>query len=210
VDAAARQTSRLPWVIGFVLLLTSVMMGLTFRSVTIALVTTVLNLASVAAAFGVLTLVFQHTWAEGLLGFTSTGFVVDWIPLFMFVVLIGLSMDYHVFVLSRIRENVDRGLPQRLAVEAGITGSAGIVTSAAAVMVSVFALFATLSMLELKQMGVGLAVSVLVDATLIRVVMMPSLLVVLGRAAWWPRARAAQPAVASQVGAPARAVRASS
>lgn len=193
VDDAAKQTAKLPWVIGFVLLLTSVMMGLTFRSVIIALLTTVLNLASVAVAFGVLTLVFQNTWAEGLLGFTSTGYVVDWIPLFMFVVLVGLSMDYHVFVLSRIKENIDRGLPQRLAVEAGISETAGIVTSAAAVMVSVFAVFATLSMLELKQMGVGLAVSVLVDATLVRVVMLPSMLVVLGRFAWWPARPATVP-----------------
>jgi putative drug exporter of the RND superfamily len=162
------------------------MMGFTFRSVSIAIITTVLNLASVAAAFGVLTLVFQNSWAEGLLDFRSQGFVIDWIPLFMFVVLIGLSMDYHVFVLSRVREGIQRGLPPKLAVESGVTETAGVVTSAAAVMVSVFAVFATLSMIEMKQMGVGLAVAVLIDATLVRVVMLPSLLVVLGRAAWWP------------------------
>jgi RND superfamily putative drug exporter len=104
----------------------------------------------------------------------------------MLVVLVGLSMDYHVFVLSRVREGLDRGLSPRLAVEAGVSQTAGIVTSAAAVMVSVFAIFATLSLVELKQIGVGLAVSVLVDATLVRVVMMPALLVVLGRVAWWP------------------------
>ena len=97
-------------------------------------------------------------WAEGLLDFHSSGFVIDWIPLFLFVVLVGLSMDYHVFVLSRIREGVSRGLPSKVAVEAGVTETAGVVTSAAAVMVSVFAVFATLSMLEMKQMGVGLAV----------------------------------------------------
>jgi RND superfamily putative drug exporter len=185
-DYAQSQRDALPWVIGFVLGLTLLMMGITFRSVVIALVTTVLNLLSVAAAFGVLTLVFQHTWAEGLLGFHSSGFVVDWIPLFMFTVLVGLSMDYHVFVLSRVREGVVRGLPPRLAVEAGVSETAGVVTSAATVMVSVFAVFATLSLLEMKQMGVGLAVAVLLDATLVRVVMLPSLLVLLGRAAWWP------------------------
>jgi RND superfamily putative drug exporter len=185
-DYNHNQTSKLPWVIGFVLLLTLLMMGFTFRSVPIALITTVLNLASVAAAFGVLTLVFQHTWAENLLGFHSSGFVVDWIPLFMFVVLIGLSMDYHVFVLSRVREGINRGLPPKLAVEAGVSETAGVVTSAATVMVSVFAVFATLSLLEMKQMGVGLAVAVLLDATLVRVVMLPSLLVILGKAAWWP------------------------
>jgi RND superfamily putative drug exporter len=103
-------------------------------------------------------------------------------------VLMGLSMDYHVFVLSRIREGIQRGLPARIAVEVGVSETAGVVTSAAAVMVSVFAIFASLSMLELKQMGVGLAVSVLVDATLVRVVMLPSMLVMLGDSAWWPRA----------------------
>jgi putative drug exporter of the RND superfamily len=186
-DSAAHQRDKLPWVIGFVLLLTMVMMGVTFRSVPIALLTTGLNLASVGAAFGVLTLVFQHGFGEGLLGFTSSGFVIDWIPLFIFVVLVGLSMDYHVFVLSRIREAVERGLPPRLAVESGVSETAGVVTSAAAVMVSVFAIFATLSMLEMKMMGVGLAVAVLIDATLIRVVMLPALLVLLGERAWWPK-----------------------
>jgi putative drug exporter of the RND superfamily len=185
-DYASGQRDALPWVIGFVLALTLLMMGITFRSVVIALVTTVLNLLSVAAAFGVLTLVFQHSWAESLLNFQSSGFVVDWIPLFMFTVLVGLSMDYHVFVLSRVREGVRRGLPPRLAVEAGVSETAGVVTSAATVMVSVFAVFATLSLLEMKQMGVGLAVAILLDATLVRVVMLPSLLVLLGRAAWWP------------------------
>jgi RND superfamily putative drug exporter len=185
-DYASSQRDALPWVIGFVLGLTLLMIGFTFRSVVLAVVTTVLNLLSVAASFGVLTLVFQNTWAEGLLNFHSSGFVVDWIPLFMFTVLVGLSMDYHVFVLSRIREGVVRGLPPRVAVEAGVSETAGVVTSAATVMVSVFAVFATLSLLEMKQMGVGLAVAVLLDATLVRVVMLPSLLILLGRAAWWP------------------------
>ena len=104
-----------------------------------------LNLASVGVAFGILTLVFQHGWGAGSLDFTSPGFVIDWIPLFVMVVLVGLSMDYHVFVISRIREHVQQGLPTRLAVERGIRDTAGVVTSAAAVMVSVFAIFATLS-----------------------------------------------------------------
>jgi RND superfamily putative drug exporter len=186
VDSGNHQRDKLPYVIAFVLALTLLMMAVTFRSLAIAVVTTVLNLASVAACFGVLALVFQHSWAEGLLGFTSAGFVVSWIPLFLFVILVGLSMDYHVFVLGRIREGVMQGLSPREAVRKGVTESAGVVTSAAAVMVSVFAVFATLGMLEMKQMGVGLAVAVLIDATLIRIVVLPSILVLLGRKAWWP------------------------
>jgi putative drug exporter of the RND superfamily len=193
-DNAEHQRDKLPWVIGFVLLLTMVMMGITFRSVPIALLTTGLNLASVGIAFGVLTTVFQHGLGEGLLDFTSSGFVIDWIPLFIFVVLVGLSMDYHVFVLSRIREGVERGLPPRLAVKSGVAETAGVVTSAAAVMVSVFAIFATLGMLEMKMMGVGLCVAILIDATLIRVVMLPALLTLLGTRAWSPiRPRTAAP-----------------
>ncbi|WP_194839938.1 MMPL family transporter [Aeromicrobium yanjiei] len=170
------QTSRLPLVVGFVLLLTMAMMIWTFRNVTLALLTTVLNLLSVGAAFGVLTLVFQHSWFDGLLDFTSSGSVVDWIPLFCFVVLIGLSMDYHVFVMTRVREGLRRGLPFEEAVELGIRDTAGVVTSAAAVMVSVFAVFATLDMMEMKQMGVGLSVAILLDATLVRLVLLPALL----------------------------------
>ena len=134
-----------------------------------------------------MTLVFQHGWFSGSLDFSSPGFVIDWIPLFVMVVLVGLSMDYHVFVMSRIREHVRDGLPTRLAVQRGIADTAGVVTSAAAVMVSVFAIFATLSMMEMKMLGVGLAAAILLDATLIRLVMLPAILVLLGEKAWWPR-----------------------
>lgn len=186
LDFVEHQNSRLPIVIGFVLLLTLVMMGFAFRSVPIALVSTVLNLASVGVAFGLLALVFQHGWFSGSLDFTTPGFVIDWIPVFVMVVLVGLSMDYHVFVLSRVREHVRRGLPARLAVQRGIEDTAGVVTSAAAVMVSVFAIFATLSMMEMKMMGVGLSAAILIDATVIRLVMLPAILVLLGERAWWP------------------------
>ena len=141
-----------------------------------------LNLLSVGVAFGILTLVFQHGWLSGPLGFTSPGFVIDWIPLFVMVILVGLSMDYNVFVLARIREHAARGLPTRVAVQRGITDTAGVITSAAAVMVSVFSIFITLSMLEMKMMGVALAASILIDATVIRLVMLPAALVLLGRA----------------------------
>ena len=189
LDFVDRQQERLPLVIGFVLLLTLLIMGATFRSVPIAIVSAVLNLASVGVAFGMMALVFQHGWFESALGFTSPGFVIDWIPLFVLVVLVGLSMDYHVFVLSRVREHVKAGLPTRLAVRQGVAETAGVVTSAAAVMVSVFSIFATLSMLEMKMMGVGLSIAILLDATLIRLVMLPAMLCLLGDRAWWPSRR---------------------
>ena len=174
----------LPIVVGFVLVLTMLMRGLAFRSMVVALVSAVLNLGSVGVAFGLLTLVFQHGWFEGALDFSSPGFVIDWLPMFILVVLVGLSMDYHVFVLGRIREHVRDGLPARLAVERGVTDTAGVVTSAAAVMVSVFAIFATLSMLEMKMMGVGLAAAILLDATIIRLVVLPAILTLLGDRVW--------------------------
>jgi RND superfamily putative drug exporter len=160
-------------------------MMVTFRSVVVAVTAIGLNLLSAGAAYGVVTAVFQNTWAEGLLDFRSNGAVVSWLPLFLFVVLFGLSMDYHVFVVSRIREAVLRGVPTRKAVADGITGSAGVVTSAAAVMIGVFAVFATLSTLDMKQLGVGLAVAILIDATIIRAVVLPSVMILLGEANWW-------------------------
>jgi RND superfamily putative drug exporter len=186
LDFATHQSDRLPFVIGFVLLLTLVMMTLAFRSLVVAALSSALNLLSVGVSFGILTLVFQHGWFAGQLGFTSPGFVIDWIPLFVMVILVGLSMDYNVFVLARIREHALAGLPTRLAVQRGITDTAGVITSAAAVMVSVFAIFITLSMLEMKMMGVALAGSILIDATLIRLVILPAALVLLGERAWWP------------------------
>lgn len=195
MDFADRQTQRMPIVIGLVLLLTMVMMLLAFGSVPVALASTVLNLLSVAMTFGVLTWVFQDGHLSGLLGFDSPGFVIDWIPLFVLVVLVGLSMDYHVFVLSRVRELAGSGVPAREAVRRGVSESAPTITSAAAVMVSVFAIFATLSLMELKMIGVGLSVAILIDATVIRLVMLPAVLVLLGDRAWPqhpPEARGAQ------------------
>ncbi|MEU8134731.1 MMPL family transporter [Streptodolium elevatio] len=185
-DYADHVMDKLPLVIAFVLLLTFVMMAFTFRSVVIALSAIAINLLSALAAFGLLVVVFQNQWAEGILDFQSSGAVISWLPLFLFVVLFGLSMDYHVFVVSRIREAAERGLGTRDAVERGITSSAGVITSAAIVMVSVFAVFATLSMLDMKQMGVGLAAAVLIDAIVVRIVVLPSLMVLLGHRNWWP------------------------
>ena len=172
-------------VVLFVLVLAFLLMLLAFRSVTIAAVSVLLNVLSMAAAFGVMVAVFQHGWGAGLVGARGVGAIESWIPLFSFVILFGLSMDYHVFVVSRIREAYDRGLSTREAVAHGIQISAGVVTSAAVIMVTVFAVFATLSMTSFKQLGVGLAVAILLDATVVRVVLLPSLLTVLGDRTWW-------------------------
>ena len=144
-----------------------------------------LNLLSVGAAYGVLVWIFQEGHLESVLGFESTGAIVSWMPIFLFVVLFGLSMDYHVFILTRIREAFDRGMPTDEAVAHGIKTTAGVVTSAAVVMISVFAIFATLSLLIFKQLGVGLAVAVLIDATIIRGVLLPATMKLLGDWNWY-------------------------
>lgn len=182
-DLTTWMNSRLPIVVGFVLLVTLFVMMISFGSPWLAVTTVLLNLLSVGAAYGVLTVVFQHSFLEGLLDFHSNGSVAAWIPTLMFVILFGLSMDYHVFVTSRVREAYDAGESPADAAAAGVARSAGVVTSAAAVMVGVFAVFGTLSMLEMKEMGVGLAAAVLIDATLVRGIMLPAALTVLGRRA---------------------------
>jgi len=139
----------------------------------------------VGAAYGVMTAIFQHGWGAALVGTHAVGAIESWIPLFLFVVLFGLSMDYHVFVVSRIREARDRGMSTAQAVSFGIRSTAGVVTSAAIIMVAVFAVFGTLSMQDFKQLGVGLAVAILLDATLIRVVLLPSLMVLIGDRTWY-------------------------
>ena len=184
-DYADHIWAKLPIVAAFVLALTFLVMAWTFRSVVIAATSILLNLLSAGAAYGLLVLVFQGHWAEGLLGFTSMGAIVTWLPLFLFVVLFGLSMDYHVFVVSRIREGVRQGMSNKDAVAYGITSSAGVVTSAAIVMVGVFSIFATLSTIDFKQLGIGLAAAILLDATIIRAVVLPSLMTLLGEANWW-------------------------
>ncbi len=177
--------SHAPIVFAFVLSLAFLLLLVTFRSIVIPLKAIVLNLMSVGAAYGVLVLVFQHGWGESLLGFKSTGAITSWLPLFLFVVLFGLSMDYHVFILTRIREAFDRGMKTEDAVSHGIKSSAGVVTSAAFVMVAVFAIFASLSALEFKQLGVGLAAAILIDATIVRAVLLPATMKLLGDWNWY-------------------------
>ncbi|QKW07759.1 MMPL family transporter [Streptomyces sp. NA04227] len=185
VDTNANLSDRAPWVAGFVLFFTFAVMLVSFRSVVIAGFTLVLNLLSVGAAYGIVVLVFQHGWGEGLLDFTSTGGIASWVPLFLFVFLFGLSMDYHVFVVSRIREGHDRGLPTTQAIEQGIRGSASAVTGAAVVMVAVAGVFGMLPQLSMKESGVGMATAVLIDATLIRIVLLPATMRLLGEANWY-------------------------
>jgi RND superfamily putative drug exporter len=174
-----------PIVFAFVLTMAFLLLLVTFRSLVIPIKAIVLNLLSVGAAYGVLVWIFQEGHGEKLLGFQSTGAITSWLPLFLFVVLFGLSMDYHVFILSRIREAFDGGMRTDQAVAHGIKSTAGVVTSAAIVMVAVFAIFATLRAVEFKQMGVGLAVAVLLDATLVRGVLLPATMKLLGDWNWY-------------------------
>ena len=176
-----------PIVFLFVLGLSFLLLLIVFRSLVIAVKAILMNLLSVGAGYGLIVWVFQEGNLTGVLGFQQTDVIEAGLPLFMFAILFGLSMDYHVFVLSRIREHMDDGLPTRLAVERGIADTAGVVTSAAAVMVSVFAIFATLSMLEMKMMGVGLAAAILLDATLVRLVILPAAPIFLPNLAHAPR-----------------------
>ena len=177
--------SKLPIVFGFVLTFAFLLLLASFRSLVIAAKAVVLNLLSVAAAYGVVVAVFQFGWGKNLLNFTSNGSIAPWLPLFMFVILFGLSMDYHVFILSRIREAHDRGMSTEDAVAHGIKTTAGTVTSAALVMVGVFSIFATLPILDMKEMGIGLATAVLIDATIVRGVLLPASMKLLGDWNWY-------------------------
>jgi RND superfamily putative drug exporter len=177
--------SHAPIVFLFVLGLAFLLLLTTFRSIVIPLKAIVLNLLSVGAAYGVLVLTFQKGWGESLLGFKSTGAIEPWLPLFLFVILFGLSMDYHVFIISRIREAVDRGMSTDDAVSYGIKSTASVVSSAAIVMVFVFGIFATLSSVIFKEIGVGLAVAILIDATIVRGVLLPATMKLLGERNWY-------------------------
>jgi uncharacterized membrane protein YdfJ with MMPL/SSD domain len=185
VDFTHQIKHGIPYVIVFVLAFAFLLLLVAFRSIVVPLKAIVLNLLSVGAAYGLLVLVFQHHWAEPILGFTSNSSIISWLPLFLFVILFGLSMDYHVFILSRVREAVDEGMSTEAAVKHGITATAGVVTSAAFVMVAVFSLFGSLSSLELKQAGVGLASAVLIDATIVRAVLLPATMKLLGEWNWY-------------------------
>ncbi|MCM2410973.1 MMPL family transporter [Streptomyces sp. RKAG290] len=172
-------------VFAFVVVFAFLLMLLCFRSLTIAITSIVLNLLSVGAAYGILTAVFQHGWGASLVGAEGVGAIISWLPLFLFVILFGLSMDYHVFVVSRIREARLQGRTTRDAIAHGVVTTAGVVTSAAVIMVAVFAIFGTLSMQSMKQMGVGLAAAVLIDATIIRGILLPAVMALLDERNWY-------------------------
>jgi RND superfamily putative drug exporter len=177
--------SRMGYVIVFVLSLAFLLLLATFRSVVIPVTAICLNLLSVGAAYGLLVMIFQHSWAEGILFFTSNHSITSWLPMFLFVVLFGLSMDYHVFILIRIKELHDAGMATEEAVSRGIRRTAGTVTSAAIIMVAVFAIFGTLRLIMMKQLGVGLGLAVLIDATVIRGVLLPAAMKLLGEWNWY-------------------------
>jgi putative drug exporter of the RND superfamily len=186
-DYADHQSARLFLVVGFVLLATVVMMLIAFRSLMFALLSMLLNLLSTLAAWGALALVFQHTWAEGLLHFDSPGFVGSRTPLMVFAILFGLSLDYQLFVMSRIREAALGGAAPREAIRQGIRSSASVVTSAAVIMMSVFVAFVFIDRIEMKQLGFALALGVLLDAVVVRVMLLPALMALVDRAGQWPR-----------------------
>ena len=184
-DFDAQMNTTAPLVFAFVLLLAFLLMLVTFRSLVIAIKAVLLNLLSVAAAYGVLVLVFQEGWGKALLGFDATGGIDPFLPILLFVILFGLSMDYHVFILSRVRESYDDGMTTQAAVAHGIKTTAGVVTSAAIVMVGVFSIFGVLQAMIFKQFGVGLAAAILIDATMIRAVLLPASMSLLDRWNWY-------------------------
>jgi putative drug exporter of the RND superfamily len=179
-DIIHQEDASLPLVFGFVAVLAFVLLLAAFRSVTVPLASIALNLLSVGAAYGLVVLIFRDGRLQGPLGYTSFGGIIFWVPLMMFVFLFGISMDYHVFILSRVRELWARGSSPKQAIVGGIASSAGVVTSAALIMVALFSLFSTLPLIDLKILGVGTAAAVLIDATVIRGVLVPAALALLG------------------------------
>jgi RND superfamily putative drug exporter len=174
-----------PIVIGIVLFLSFVLLLVLFRSIVVPLSAIAMNLLSVGAAYGALVLVFQHDFLHQVFGFEKLDVIAFWVPLLLFAVLFGLSMDYHVFLLSRIRERFDDTGKNREAVAFGVRHTGRIITGAALIMVTVFGAFASGRMSQLQQMGFGLAVAVIIDATLIRTVLVPAVMTVLGRGNWY-------------------------
>jgi putative drug exporter of the RND superfamily len=184
-DDASQLSARTPLVLAVVAALAFCLLLIAFRSLVLPLVSIALNLLSVAAAYGLITVIFQDGRLQGLLGCTGFGAITPWVPLFLFVFLFGLSMDYHVFILSRIREQWQRGDTTTDAITAGISTSAGVVTSAAVIMVAVFSIFTGMGQIELKMLGIGLPAAVLLDATIVRGILVPAAMTLLGDRCWY-------------------------
>jgi RND superfamily putative drug exporter len=185
IDYIDTTSDYTPIVIGFVLLLSFVLLTIVFRSIVVPIKAIIMNLLSVGAAYGILVLVFQEGVGNELLGFQQVDIIEAWVPLWTFSILFGLSMDYHVFLLSRIRERFDRTGDNRESVAFGVRSTAGIITGAALIMAAVFMGFALGDLVMFQQMGFGLAVAVLLDATIVRAVLVPSTMTLLGKANWY-------------------------
>ena len=185
MDFTDQMVDSAPYVFGFVMGLAFLLLLVMFRSIVIPVKAIVLNLLSVGAAYGVVVMVFQWGWGISVLGSESTGVVEPWLPLFLFAILFGLSMDYHMLVLNRIKEAHDQGHSNEESVSIGIKITAGQITAAAAIMVGVFLTFALGRQVPTQQMGLGLGVAVLIDATLIRVILLPASMKLLGEANWY-------------------------
>jgi len=176
---------RLPWLIGVVVALSLLLLLVVFRSVVIAVKAAVMNLLSITAAYGALVMVSQNGWLGSLFGFPEKVPVTTWVPMFLFVILFGLSMDYEVFLLSRVREEYDRSGDNAVAVARGLSRTARVITAAAAIMVAVFLSIVIAPNVSTKQIGLGLAVAILIDATVVRLVLVPAVMELLGKANWW-------------------------
>jgi len=184
LDVANFYLRGMPEVIAFVLSLSFLLLLVAFRSIVIPIKAILLNLLSTGAAIGLMVVVFQEGWLQGVLGF-KPGPIESFVPVFIFTILFGLSMDYHVFILTRIKEARDHGMTSNEAVARGISITAGTITSAAAIMVCVFAVFLTLPLTVIKQLGFGLAVAVFIDATIVRSILLPATMRLLGEWNWW-------------------------
>jgi RND superfamily putative drug exporter len=185
LDVKAEMDGKVIAVFGFVLTLSFILLLLVFRSIAIPAKAILMNLLSVGAAYGIVVLVFQHGVGAEFFGFTESPRIAFWLPLFLFSILFGLSMDYHVFLLSRVKEEFDRSGDNTRAVNVGVTSTAGMITSAAIIMVAVFGGFAQGRFADMQQMGFGLAVAVFLDATIIRSILVPASMQLLGKYNWW-------------------------
>jgi RND superfamily putative drug exporter len=184
IDFSSLLAQRLPWFIGAVLVVSFLLLLLVFRSVVVPLKAVLMNLLSIGAAYGVIVAVFQWGWFGSLSG-VSPAPIEAWVPMMMFAIVFGLSMDYEVFLLSAVREHYDRTGDNRAAVAQGLASTARLITAAALIMVFVFSSFVVADVRALKLIGLGLAVAVAVDATIVRVVLVPATMELLGRANWW-------------------------